>query len=163
MNERVRFFKEAIASTVQPPRTEPVRSPSITDRLAGVTPEQIVIEVDPSNILANSVSSVDVPGSPILNLTEQIEMSRVLVEDVIMEDVPDDDDAGNVNDDLEQLRGNASNGNMSRNRLEERSQERDRTTRSQDGGGNLEITGEEMCRVGIHVAAEPYLLLPQKN
>ena len=59
MGELVRFFEEAIASTVQPPRPDLVRLPSVADRIAGVTPEQIVIEIDPADILSNSVSSVE--------------------------------------------------------------------------------------------------------
>ena len=51
VGERVHFFEEAIASRVQLPVHTPVRSPSITQRLANATPEEIVLEVDPRDII----------------------------------------------------------------------------------------------------------------
>ncbi len=140
VGERVHFFEEAIASTVQLPGHTPVHSPSIAQQLAGVAPEEIVIEVDPRDIIPETDSLVNTtgvsgtPGSPVLDLTGRIEMSRVITtEEITIEDVPDESDA-EIEAETEQLRGEADNSRFSKERSIN-SQERDRTAYSQGGGG----------------------------
>ncbi len=145
VGERVRFFEEAIASTVQLPGPTPVHLPSIAQRLANATPEEIVLAVDLSDIIPETDSLVDTtgvsgtPGSPVLDLTERIEMSRILTTDeVTIEDVPDESDAENEAE-TEQLRGEGDKSRFSKERFIN-SQERDRTAYSQVRGGDFEST-----------------------
>ena len=138
VGERVRFFEEAIALTVQLPGHTPVHSPSITQRLAKATPEEIVLEVDPRDIISETDSLVNTtgvsgtPGSPVLDLTGRIEMSRVLTtEEITIEDVPDESDA-EIEGETEQLRGEADNSRFSK----------ERSINSQEGDGTANSQGE---------------------